>query len=179
MTNFAELVPVPAPEDMNSGLTPVTSEYMLERFGVPGHSDPDCGDVTNEKLKPRIVTEDCGPIRVTGFDEAVQSLQRIFAKVHADNPELNAAINTAGMICVRLRRGSNTLWSNHSWGFAIDLYCGDGVVPQGSHQCHAGILALYPYFHEEGWFWGAGFSGGSIDPMHYEYAKETLEKVNF
>ena len=39
------------------------------------------------------------------------------------------------------------------------------------------LLALFPLFNRFGWFWGAGFSGGAVDSMHFELAEETIRKM--
>ena len=67
-------------------------------------------------------------------------------------------------------------WSNHSWGVAIDTRI-NGVVDNFGDGCTLSDLQrLYPYFHKEGFYWGAGFSGGREDSMHFEASKELLEK---
>jgi len=35
-------------------------------------------------------------------------------------------------------------------------------------------LQLAPFLNKHGWYWGAGFSGKSIDGMHYELSEETI-----
>jgi hypothetical protein len=50
---------------------------------------------------------------------------------------------------------------------------GDGLTEQG-------LLALYPYFHVRGWYWGAGF--GSPDPkredaMHFEASDQLIRRL--
>lgn len=181
MTDFARLVAIPPPQDINGGMTAVTSGAMLAKFGVPGRSDPGCGEVTNTRLERRMVTKWVGPFRVEGLDVAVEKLHQAFLNLRDrdGNGELFEQLKTAGMLCVRLRRGSNSLWSNHSWGTAVDLYCGDEVVAQGSHECHAGILAFYGCLHEQGFYWGAEFSGKSIDGMHFELSAEEIAKIDF
>jgi hypothetical protein len=37
-------------------------------------------------------------------------------------------------------------------------------------------LLVYPYFHAEGWFWGAEFP--TEDAMHFELADETVAKLS-
>jgi hypothetical protein len=54
------------------------------------------------------------------------------------------------------------------------LFFGTDVVPQGQHKTHRGVLLLAPIFNRHGWYWGAGFSGGSVDSMHFELAEETI-----
>jgi hypothetical protein len=65
-------------------------------------------------------------------------------------------------------------FSNHSWGTAIDLFFGAAAVPQGAQKTARGCLRLAPFFNKHGWYWGAGFSGRSVDSMHFELAEETI-----
>jgi hypothetical protein len=36
---------------------------------------------------------------------------------------------------------------------------------------------LFPFFNAHGWYWGAEFSGDSVDSMHFELAEETIRKI--
>ena len=94
----------------------------------------------------------------------------MFAKVKLQDPELYALIGTAGMTCCRLVRGSDTQWSNHSFGFAIDITVGGDLIELGAKKISVGLLRLYPYFHSEGFFWGAEFR--RPDAMHFEVSTE-------
>jgi hypothetical protein len=58
------------------------------------------------------------------------------------------------------------------WGLAIDIKISGELVPLAADYCLEGLLDLYGYMHEEGWYWGAGFH--RPDPMHFEIADETL-----
>jgi hypothetical protein len=40
-----------------------------------------------------------------------------------------------------------------------------------------GVLLLVPYFNRHGWYWGGGFSGDSVDSMHFELSDETIRRV--
>lgn len=169
----ARRVAIPPAASMNSGLSPCGAS-LKNIFGRPGRLTTDCSAVDNDLLRAYLKTADVGPFRVTGLKPAVDSLTRIFTRVYDEKPELHDAIKTAGMLCVRAIRGSTSSFSIHSWGGAIDLYCGAGVVPLGTPQTHRGVLALYPYFHNEGWYWGAAFS--RFDAMHFELAAETVAR---
>ncbi len=171
--NFAARVPIPPDGAMNSGLSPCGNSLM-NHFGRPGRLTVNCSDVTNERLKRLLITRDVGPFRVTGLKPAVASLQRIFAKVEERDKALYNSIKTAGMLCCRLIRGSQSTFSIHSWGAAIDLYSGAGVVPLGIPETHLSVLRLYPYFHAEGFYWGAEFR--RRDAMHFEVSKETIQR---
>jgi hypothetical protein len=173
MSNYAARVPIPPKSAMNAGLSP-TGSSLAKIFGRPGTLSRNCSPVTNEMLLPLLVTRDVGPFRVTGFRPAVESLERIFNKVHTKEPDLFKAIKTAGMTCCRAIRGSTRSYSIHSWGGAIDLFCGSDVVPLGLPLIHQGVLDLYPYFHDEGWYDGSEFTRN--DSMHKEVAAQTVAK---
>lgn len=173
--SYSKWVPAPSPGSLNGGLSSPSNTLMLELFGVPSSSkSQNCAPPTNPKIKRLLVTRDVGPFNVTGIVPAVESLTRIFNKVKVQKPRLYNEAKTAGMLCCRLQRGSSRLWSNHSFGTAIDLYFGTGVVPRGEDFIHQGVLELYPFFHNEGWYSGAEFS--VCDAMHFEVATETLRR---
>jgi hypothetical protein len=114
---------------------------------------------------------------VTGLDVAVDSLKAAFDEAAQQIPEVVAAAKTAGMLCVRHKRNNPNSFSNHSWGTAIDLFFGRDVVPQGVRKTDRGCLLLAPFLNHHGWFWGAGFSGSSVDSMHFELSKETIRRM--
>ncbi|MFZ4506934.1 MAG: M15 family metallopeptidase [Fimbriimonas sp.] len=172
--DYTKLVPKPDAASINSGLKSLSQRTMMEIFGNPSaNKGTECGPVTNPKLKKSIVTRSVGPFRVTGHKAAVESLKKVLASVKAEKPDLYAALGTAGMICARLVRGSTSSWSNHSWGFAVDLTVGGKLDPRGDDMVQEGMLALYPFFHREGWWWGAEFK--TEDAMHFEVAEETVK----
>lgn len=175
-TDLARLVPVPVKGSYNSGLSPARPSTLRRLLGLPREDfGPECRPVTNKALKARFVTRSVGPFRVTGLDVAVASLTRVMAVVKSADPEAYSQIGTAGMLCARFVRGSKRTPSNHSWGTAIDLTFGGEVDPRGDGKCQLGLLRVYPYFHAEGWYWGAGFS--REDAMHFELADETLWRL--
>lgn len=177
MEKLDDLIPIPAKEVMNKGLSAASEKTMLEILGKPGELTTDCSDPNNEFVKKLIFSVDVGPFNVSGLSYAVESLKQIFDQVKSELPEVYTAIKTAGVLCVRSRRHNPSKYSNHSWGSAIDIYFGSGVVDQGVHQTHRGIYLLYPYFNNHGWYWGAEFSGDSVDSMHFEVAEETIRKM--
>jgi hypothetical protein len=169
------LVPIPPTNTFNQGLRSASEQTMLRVFGVPGQKTRDCSPATGS-FKSRIVSRvDVGPFKVSGLDIAVASLKLVFADASQQIPEVVAAVKTAGMLCVRHKRTNPNSFSNHSWGSAIDIFFGSGVVPQGSHKTHRGCLQLVPFFNHHGWFWGAGFSGSSVDSMHFEVSEGTIQ----
>ena len=170
-----DIVPIPPTNSFNQGLSSATEATMLRLLGRPGALTHDCGPVTGP-FKVRVLSRvNVGPFVVSGLDIAVLSLKQVFADAEQQIPEVVAAAKTAGMLCVRAKRGNSHSFSNHSWGTALDLFFGPtGVVPQGSRKTHRGCLQLAPFFNHHGWYWGAGFSGGSVDGMHFELAEETI-----
>jgi hypothetical protein len=147
---------------------------MLEIFGVPGAKTQDCSPASGPFLRRIVSRFDVGPFKVTGLDLAVKLLKAAFDEAEQQIPNVVAAVKNDGMLCVRHKRPNPSSFSNHSWGTAIDLFFGDDAVPQGSPKTHRGLLQLAPFFNKHGWFWGAGFSGKSVDAMHFELAEETI-----
>lgn len=180
--NLIERVPLPAPNAMNGGLTYPTVLFMTNLLGRPRlKMTQDCASVTNVKLKAKMSYgfEVAGHIDVSGLTLACQSLRRIFNKVRDDDLMLYRSITSAGMLCVRNIRGvpaGSYRPSNHSWGAAIDLKIGGVLDQRGDGHCLRGLLMLYPYFHNEGWFWGAEYKGKWEDSMHMECSTELLRK---
>jgi hypothetical protein len=176
MSDLADRVPIPPKDAMNTGLSSAREPTMLTKFGRPGALTKKCSPATG-KFSARVLERvDVGPFKVTGLDFAVESLKQIFAEVLLSAPTVHAEVKTAGMLCVRHRRANPSRYSNHSWGCAIDLFFGDAVVPQGVTLSHRGLLSLFPVFNRFGWYWGAEFSGDSVDSMHFELAEETVLK---
>jgi len=159
----------------NQGITQPGNRVMLEVLGHPRSSyATDCQPVTNPRLKSLMETRQIGPIKVTMVRPALDSLERIYARLAADEPELAAGLGTAGAICARLIRGSTSSVSNHSWGTAIDLKIEGQLDPFADGSTQFGLLLLAELFNEEGWFWGATYR--REDSMHFEVGVETLRK---
>lgn len=176
MPTLSDIIAIPPKADMNTGLSPVNESTMLSVFGRPGALTKDCSEPTGA-FAARVVTRNVGPFRVTGLDQAVASLERVFTEVRAERPDVVAAVKTEGMLCVRHRRKNPARFSNHSWGCAIDLFFGSKEVDQGDPHAQLGMLALFPAFNRHGWYWGAEFSGDSVDSMHFELAEESVIKI--
>ena len=150
---------------------------MLEKFGKPGELTDQCSAITGNVRRRIEFGVDVGPFKVSGLDFAVASLREIFPILSREHPDTYNQIKTAGMLCVRRIKHNPAHYSNHSWGTAIDLYFGSGVVPQGKAMTQRGFLDLHDIFNQHGWFWGAGFSGSSVDTMHFELADETIRAM--
>lgn len=172
---LTDLLPAPSDASINSNRSPLAQSAMMKHFGAPAkEKTSNCGDVTNPKVKAQIVTADVGPFKVTGNKAAVNDLARIFVSVQKADPELYAALGTAGMLCCRTVRGGSN-WSNHSWGFAIDITLNGRLDARGDDRTQIGLLNLYKYFHQAGWFWGAEF--GTEDSMHFEMSLERFTEL--
>lgn len=161
------------PHDVNRNLQAATSGFMKVLLGVPSTKlAPDCGPLTNKKLAARMLTDNVGPFRVTGFDLAVRSLKEVMKEIAATYPDLK--LSSAGMLCCRLVRGSKTSISNHAWGTAVDLKI-DGILDaRGDSKVQHGLSLIAPIFNKHGWYWGAHFS--TEDGMHFEISLTQLKK---
>ena len=149
--------------------------FLIEMFGLPREQlSDDCEPMTNPKLKEMLITGDVGPIRVSMLRPAVESMTRVFEKVKAVDVDLYNRISTAGALCVRRIRGSQSSVSTHAFGLAVDLNIDGRLDTLGDGKTQLGLTILSDFFQEEGWFWGASFT--REDSMHFEVAKETLEK---
>ena len=173
MANLNKLIPIPA--GINPSLNGTRNSQMLAFLGKPGSRlNQNCGNITdNPRLLARMKTASVGPFRVTGFDIAVDSLKEVMDDVKTDQPDVFRALGTAGMLCVRLVRGSRTAISNHSWGTAVDLKLNDVLDRRGNDRVQTGLALIAPVFNRHGWFWGAGFR--TEDAMHFEISRQKLQ----
>ncbi|MDO6584928.1 M15 family metallopeptidase [Salipiger sp. 1_MG-2023] len=159
----------------NTGITQPGNRVMLEVLGQPRSSySTTCQPITQPRLRALMETRQIGPIRVTMVKPALDSLQRILDRLQQDEPDIYAALGTAGAICARLIRGSSSSISNHSWGTAIDLKLQGQLDGFGDGGTQFGLLLLAELFNDEGWYWGAGYR--REDSMHFEVGVETLRK---
>ncbi len=162
-----------AKDRFNKGITQPRNKMMMEVLGPPRDSyGTECQPVTSASLKALLETRQIGPIKVTMLRPAVESLERVMNRMKEQEPDIYAAMGTAGAICARFIRGSTTAVSNHSWGTAIDLTLQgklDGFADGGTQF---GLLLLAEAFNDEGWFWGASYN--REDSMHFEVGEETL-----
>ncbi len=149
---------------------------MLKKFGVPGQKTKKCSDPTGAFTARIVSNVNVGPLKVSGLDIAVAGLKAALSDAQAALPDVVAALKTDGMLCVRHKHTNPNSFSNHSWGTAIDLFFGKDVVDMGVPKTHRGLAQLAPFFNKHGWVWGAGFSGKSVDSMHFELADETIKK---
>ncbi|MBL9051848.1 MAG: M15 family metallopeptidase [Tabrizicola sp.] len=164
-----------ARERFNRGVTQPRNKTMLALLGRPREDlGTDCRSITNPRLKDLVETRQIGPIKATMLKPALDSLERILAKLEKDEPDIHAKLGTAGALCVRLIRGSNSSVSNHSFGTAIDITLQGELDPFADGTMQIGLVILAEHFNEEGWFWGGGYN--REDGMHFEVGEETLKK---
>lgn len=176
--NYLERLPKPDKAGINLALTSPGSAFMIGFLGQPRTTyTGDCQDPTEPAFKAMTETRSVGPIRVTGVKVALDSLEKIFADVKNELPDLYAMIGSAGMLCCRYKRINGKIVkdpSNHSFGTAVDLKIGGVLDDQGDNQTLRGLLVLSKYFNAHGWYWGVSFP--TEDAMHFEVARETLQR---
>jgi hypothetical protein len=164
-----------ARDRFNKGVTQPRNKTMLALLGRPREDlGTDCRGITNPRLKGLVETRQIGPIKATMLKPALDSLERIVAKLQEDEPDIAAKLGTAGALCVRLIRGSNSSVSNHSFGTAIDITLQGELDPFADGTMQIGLVILAEHFNDEGWFWGGGYN--REDGMHFEVGEETLKK---
>jgi hypothetical protein len=163
---------------MNPNLTPAREDTMLARFGKPGPLTRNCSPPSTTFARQVVSGVRLSPnLRVSGLKAAVASLQQAFQEVEQRAPEVFAQLRTAGMLCVRARRTNPAKYSNHSWGTAIDLFLGTRAIPQGVALAQRGLVEVFEIFNRHGWYWGAEFSGDSVDSMHFEWSEESIGRL--
>jgi hypothetical protein len=146
---------------------------LRQLIGEPRDSYSDtCQSVTNPKLLGLLETRQIGAFRVTMVRPALDSLQTIMDRLHEDEPQIYAALGTAGALCARHVRGAPGTVSSHAWGMAIDLTLTGQLDRMGDASTQFGLVVLAEYFNEAGWFWGAGY--GREDSMHFEPGEALL-----
>ena len=169
------LAKVAIPNNVNSGLTAVSSSYMIELLGKPrANMTQDCAPITNKALLGKMSVDNVGPFKVSGLKLAIESLKMIMLEIKTKYPDLYKEIGTAGMLCCRLQRGSKSAISNHSWGSAIDLTLSKQLDTYGDGVVQCGLTQIAEIFNRHGWYWGAKFR--KEDGMHFEISKNKFEE---
>lgn len=159
----------------NTGISQPNNRVMLELLGQPRASySTNCQPVTDEHLKSLLETAEIGNFRVTMIKPAIESLQRIMARLEQSDPDIHEKVGTVGALCARLIRGSTSSVSNHSWGTAIDVTLQGQLDRFADGGTQFGLLILAEYFNDEGWYWGATYN--REDSMHFEVGIETLRR---
>lgn len=162
-------------DDVNLNLSPADNVFMRGLLGEPrkkaDYTSYDTG-LDNDHLKSLHITDDVGPFTVTGLALAVEDLKEVMSEIEEEQPEIYAALGTAGMLSVRRVTDNDVLVSNHSWGTAIDLTI-DGLLDiRGDNKTQCALIDIAPIFNRHGWYWGAKFR--TEDSMHFEISKQTL-----
>jgi D-alanyl-D-alanine carboxypeptidase len=49
--------------------------------------------------------------------------------------------------------------------------------PQGVPLAQRGLVEVFEIFNRNGWYWGAEFSGDSVDSMHFEWSEESVSRL--
>ena len=172
---YAQVVLVADRRNLNKGLTVARPSYLAEKLGRPRENLGDtCQSMTNPKLAEMLVLEEVGPIRVRMLQPAVDSLKRIFENIRATDQDLYDRINTAGALCVRRIRGSQSSVSTHAFGLALDINIDGHLDTLGDGRTQLGLTIIADFFNNEGWVWGAAF--GREDSMHFEVSRQKLDE---
>ena len=178
--------PLPESEDLveamqlakgrfNVGIDRPTPEVLRQLIGEPRDSYSDtCQPVTNPKLLQLLETRQIGAFKVTMVRPALDSLQAVMDKLKDKEPQIYAALGTAGALCARHVRGAPNTVSSHAWGMAIDLTLTGKLDQMGDAATQFGLVVLAEYFNDAGWFWGAGY--GREDSMHFEPGEALLRQ---
>lgn len=159
----------------NQGIERPRPAFLRELLGDPRQSySQSCEPVTNPRLVDALETRRIGDFRVTMLRPALDSFQRVMARLEAEEPDIFAALGTAGALCARLVRGSANSVSSHAWGVAVDLTLKGDLDRMGDGGTQFGLVVLAEFFNDEGWFWGAGY--GREDSMHFEAGEALLRQ---
>jgi hypothetical protein len=133
-----------------------------------------CQPVTNPKLLRTLESRDIGHFRLTMIRPALDSLGEVMERLRKEEPDIYAAIGTAGALCARYVRGSTKSVSSHAWGAAVDLTLKKNLDRMGDNSTQFGLVVLAEFFNDAGWYWGAGYS--REDSMHFEVGEALLRK---
>lgn len=173
---YVALVRPPERRSVNDTLDPSGHAWLEDFFGSPrinGDYTQDCQEPDNPRLRANLELRDVGPFRVRMLKPALDSLERIFARIRDEEPELHELLGSAGSLCGRLVRGSADRVSGHAYGAALDVTIAGSLDRMGDAKTQLGLVLLHEYFREEGWFWGVAFR--REDSMHFEVSRQTLE----
>ncbi len=164
-----------AKERFNKGIIQPKNAFMLEMLGPPRQDySTACQGVSNPRLSATLETRQIGGFKLTMLRPALDSVEKIMLRLQTDEPEIFAALGTAGGLCVRFIRGSTTSISSHSWGAAVDLTLEGKLDAMGDGGTQFGLVILAEFFNDEGWYWGAGY--GREDSMHFEIGEDLLRQ---
>lgn len=164
-----------AKKRFNEGVIRPTPAVLRQILGEPRTTySTSCQPVNNPKLLRNLVTREIGHFRLTMIKPALDSLGHIMERLRKEEPDIYAAIGTAGALCARYVRGSNRSVSSHAWGAAVDLTLKKNLDRMGDSSTQFGLVVLAEFFNDAGWYWGAGYT--REDSMHFEVGEALLRK---
>lgn len=159
----------------NQGIERPRPSVLRELLGEPRTAySQDCQPVTNPRLTAALETRPIAGFRLTMIRPALESLERIIERLRTEEPEIYAALGTAGALCARYVRGVDGVVSSHAWGAAVDFTLTGNLDRFGDDSTQFGLVVLAEFFNDEGWFWGAAFS--REDSMHFEVGEALLRQ---
>jgi len=162
------------PQGFNKGLIQPKNAFMIRTLGQPRQSyGTNCQPVTNPRLVDAMTTQRIGNFRVTMLKPAMASFSKVMERLKTSDPDIFEKVGTAGALCARLIRGSNSSVSNHSWGTAIDIKLDNTLDQFADGETQFGLLIIAEYFNDEGWYWGASY--GREDSMHFEASEALIQ----
>ncbi|MCA1490720.1 M15 family metallopeptidase [Ensifer sp. NBAIM29] len=164
-----------AKKRFNDGIVRPKPGVLREILGEPRTTySTSCQPVTNAKLVRTLETRNFGNFRLTMIRPALESLSQVLERLKKEEPDIYAAIGTAGALCARYVRGSAKSVSSHAWGAAVDLTLKKDLDRMGDGSTQFGLVVLAEFFNDAGWYWGAGYS--REDSMHFEVGEALLRK---
>lgn len=164
-----------AADRFNRGVERPRPEVLRELLGEPRQTySQDCQPVTNPRLVAALETRPVAGFRLTMLRPALDSVERVMARLRAEEPEIYAALGTAGALCARYVRGSARSVSSHAWGAAVDFTMTGDLDALGDDSTQFGLVVLAEFFNAEGWFWGAAYE--REDSMHFEVGEALLRQ---
>jgi hypothetical protein len=178
MPDLARMVPIASITPFNLGLGSASEATMISALGrpIPPIDADGCRNAqASPAVAPLLRRASVGAVQLYGIAPAVESLSAVLGQAFAAEPALADALESDGMLCVRLRRptrgGASTHLSNHSWGTAVDLKLKGAAPPAATGaQIPWFIAFLIPFFNRAGWYSGVAFH----DDMHFEVADQTI-----
>lgn len=159
----------------NRGVIRPTPAVLREVLGEPRASySQDCQPVTDPGLAALLETRRIAGFEVTMVRPALDSLEAVMERLRSEEPQVYAAVGTAGALCARYVRGSASSVSSHAWGAAVDLTLSGHLDQMGDAATQSGLVVLAEFFNDAGWYWGAGY--GREDSMHFEVGEGLLRQ---
>jgi Ca2+-binding RTX toxin-like protein len=163
---MAILDKVSIPGGINGGLSSPSATYLTSVIGAPK-----IDGAINPALQVLLSTESVGPFQANGLQPAVASLRATLQDVAVEAPDVYSVLGSAGMLNIRFVAGTS-IYSNHSWGAAIDLKLGGNLDTYGDGLSYEGLARIAPIFNRHGWYWGATFP--KEDSMHFEVSTQKV-----